>query len=235
MEEQQSHELALAREAMRRERTDYRFSYWTYFWWTVITLHIYSYYGLYRLIQRRTEHAARRLAFLSYLWHVLDARAEAAGKRDEVAEGMDNLSRIYATLQEYEQTHRRDPVLFLALRVGALILFIPAAWIVGAVTNVFLNEDLRFYDEWESSYFANVEWIIQRLGYPVTMPRRVKPVPHRGVVLYVLVSVVTLGLLTIYWRYAMIRDGNGHFEDDAAAEDAILTALDVRTSAAPAP
>lgn len=209
-------QLALA-EVRRRDETDYLFAFWTYLGWTILTFGIYSHYATYKLVERRHFHAQRRLAFQSYWWHALNARADAAGRRTEVAEGLDNLSRIYQQMEAYEKRNKREPILWMLLR----LVFGP----VGAYINHFLNKDLRFYDEWESSYAANSEWVMQRLGVPVSVPQRRQPVPERSTGLYVLLSIITLGIFAVYWRYTVMTDGNAHFADDAAMEDALTAAI----------
>lgn len=225
MSQQLSYEQFVLAEVRRRDETDYRFSFWTYIGWTILTFGIYSHYATYKLVERRSAHAQRRLAFLSYFWHTLNARAEAAGQRELVAEGLDNLSRIYQQIEAFERRNKREPVLWMLLR----LVFSP----VGAYVNHFLNKDLIFYDEWESSYFANAEWVMQRLGYPVSVPRRAKPVQNRSTGLYVLLSIVTFGIFAVYWRAATMSDGNDHFDDDAAMEDALLRALGLMPGQAP--
>jgi hypothetical protein len=216
-------EQALIAAARRRDVTDYRFDWWSYIGWTILTLGIYAHYATYKLVQRRTEHVARRLAFQAALWHVANERAEASGRRDEVAEGLDNLSRAHAEMTRFEDTHRRDPALWTILRIASMFLVgVPA---VGAFINHFLNKDLRFYDEWEGAWSRNAEWVLGRLGFPVGVPERRAPIPDRPTALYVLLSIVTVGLFSIWWRYTMMRDGNDHFEDDAGAEEGLLRGL----------
>lgn len=230
MGQQPSYEQFVVAEVRRREDTDYRFNYWTYLGWNILTATLYSNYATYKLIERRTQHAQRRLAFLSYLWHALNARAEAAGRREVVAEGLDNLSRIYQQMDAFERRSKREPVLWMVFRVIGFYLLsslFAVGFGVGAYINHFLNKDLLFYDEWESSYMANAEWVLQRLGHPVTVPRRAKPVRDRNTALYVILTIVTLGIWSCYWRYAVMKDGNDHFDDDAAMEDALLRALGV--------
>ena len=214
-------QLALA-EVQRRDTTDYRFSYWSYLGWTILTFGIYSIYATYKLVERRHTHAQRRLAFQSYMWHALNARAEAAGKKEEVAEGLDNLSRIYQQMEAFERRNKREPVLWMILRMVVSV--------VGAYINHFLNKDLRFYEEWESSYAANAEWVMTRLGYPVQLPQRRTPIRDRSTGLYVLLTIVTLGIFSMYWRYTVMVDGNGHFDDDALTEDALMRGLGVQAS-----
>lgn len=221
MSQQVSYEQLLLAEVQRRDTTDYRFNYWTYLGWTVLTFGIYGHYGTYKLIERRSTHAQRRLAFQSYMWHALNTRAEAAGKREEVAEGLDNLSRIYQQMEAFERRNKREPVLWMLLRL--------VIGVIGFYINHFLNKDLRFYEEWESSYAANAEWVMTRLDMPVTLPQRRTPTPDRSTGLYVLLSIVTLGLFTLFWRNVVMNDGNAHFDDDAAMEDALMRALGVET------
>ena len=217
MSQQISYEQLVLAEVQRREATDYRFNYWTYLGWNILSFGVYGHYGTYKLVERRHAHAQRRLAFQSYMWHALNARAESLGRREEVAEGLDNLSRIYQQMETFERRNKREPVLWMLLRL--------VVGVVGIYINHFLNLDLRFYDEWEGSYAANAEWVMSRLGYPVSIPRRAKPVPERNPVLHTLLAIITLG---IYWRYVTMVDGNGHFDDDAAVEDALMRGLGIQ-------
>jgi hypothetical protein len=219
-----NYEQYLLTEARRRQETDYRYNYWSYLGWNILTFGIYSYYATYKLVERRTKHAERRLAFLSYFWHTLNARAEAAGKRAEVGEGLDNLSRIYQQIDAFERRNKREPILWTILRL--------VFGVVGAYINHFLNKDFMFLDEWESSYAANAEWVMQRLGYPVSIPRRSKPVRDRSTGLYVFLVIITLGIWSMVWRAQVMADGNDHFDDDAAMEDALLRGLGLDASPA---
>jgi uncharacterized protein DUF4234 len=222
--QQLTYEQFVVAEVRRRQETDYRFSYGSYLGWNILTLGIYSHYATFKLVERRTQHAQRRLAFLSYFWHMLNARAEAAGQREAVAEGLDNMSRIYQQIDAFERRNRREPILWMLLRLASQYFLLG---VVGAYVNHFLNKDMLFYDEWEASYAANAEWVMQRLGYPVAVPRRTKPVPNRSTGLYVFLSIITFGIFTMFWRYSVMIDGNGHFDDDAAMEDALLRAMGV--------
>jgi hypothetical protein len=224
--QQLTYDQFLVAEVRRRQETDYRFSFWTYLGWTILTFGVYGHYATYKLVERRTNHARRRLAFMSYFWHALNQRAEAAGRREEVAEGLDNLSRIYQQIDGFELRNKREPILWMLLR------FVLSP--VGAYINHFLNKDLLFFDEWESSYAANAEWVMQRLGMTVAVPRRSRPVQTRSTGLYVFLSIITFGLFLLFWRYTVMTDGNGHFDDDAVIEDALLRGLGIDPGFAPA-
>lgn len=226
MSQQLTYEQFLVAEVRRRDATDYRFNYWSYLGWTILTFTYYGHYGTYQLVERRAQHVRRRLAFMSYFWHTLNQRAESSGRRDEVAEGLDNLSRIYQQVDAYDLRNKRESILWMILR----LVFGP----VGAYINHFLNKDFVFLDEWESSYAANAEWVMQRLGMSVSVPKRARPVHNRSTGLYVFLTVITFGIFSLVWRYQTMIDGNGHFDDDAAMEDALLRGIGVDPGAVPA-
>ncbi|HVL90671.1 MAG TPA: hypothetical protein VM841_10610 [Actinomycetota bacterium] len=212
-------EQLLAQSVRNRPDTDYRFAWGTYIGWTILTMGIYSHYATYRLVQRRAEHARRRLAFSSYLWQVLAERADAADKRDLVQPGLDNLSRVHAEIESFERRNKREPGLWTILRVVFTV--------VGAYINHFLNKDFRFLETWEVALAENAEWVMQRLeiGGPIAKPAH--RTPDRSTWLYVLLTVLTAGLFSIWWRSVIMKDGNEHFDAEERSEDAILAALGI--------
>lgn len=256
-------ERLLVSEAEARESTDYRFRWGTYIGWTILTLGFYSHYGTYRLVQRRVDHAKRRLAFSAGLWHVLAARAKDAGKEAEAQPGLDNLARVHAQLESYERQNKRNAALLVLLRVvfggwvgplnlfnggsaadegGAAVAVAVVAVVTGTVTavigayiNHFLNKDVRFYETWEDSMSEQAAWVLGRIGSPVEIHPRDPAIPKRDTALYVFLTIITLGLFAIWWRYAMMQDGNRHFDGDELWEYKIMRALDIQPSAAAPP
>lgn len=260
---QMNPEQFLLAEVARRDQTDYRFRWITYFGWTVLTAGFYAIYGTLKLVERRVNHVRRRLAVSTSLWHALAARADGMNARPDVQEGLDNLSRIHAQIESYERANRRNPQAAAAIRAALLVGVVTGAamfaarydvdlpvqdqdplagigslifdlcliglLIAGSVTNSMLTRDFRFLDTWETSWTENVHWVMRRLNLePAIPPRRLSPKRPTG--LYVVLTLLTLGAFAIGWRYAMIVDGNRHFDDDAAAEDAILLALGTRAA-----
>ena len=50
-------------------------------------------------------------------------------------------------------------------------------------------------------------------------------VPERNTWLYAVLTVVTLGLFSLYWAYTLARDPNRHFDEHARWEEALLAKL----------
>lgn len=259
--QQPTPEQFLVGEVARRTETDYRFRWGPYLGWSVLTVGAYSHYGTYRLVRRRRNHATRRLAVSSYLWHTLVERSDSLGRRPDVQEGLDNLSRIHAQIEGHERRHARSTQLWVALRIAfhaglfvGLFLFgasvesvgtslvvvdrgaavvgsfifdasVVGLLIVGGSVNHFLNSDFIFLDTWEGSWAQNVEWVLNRLGYQVSIPGRHYRVPHRNTFLYIVLTILTIGLFSIFWRYSLTVDGNQHFDGDRLTEDRILEGL----------
>lgn len=250
---QASPDQLLAIAVRDRDASDYRFRYSTYVGWCILTLGFYSYYGTYRLIERRVEHGKRRLLFSAALWHALAGRAEAAGRTSEVQDGLDNLSRIHSTLEDHERRNKRNPALLVLLRlspgllgqganmfarfgsetgnpVAAAIVFL--GWLAAAGVGTFINHtlshDLRFLETWEDALFANAHWVARGIGIPTPLPARPAVHPKRETALYVLLTVVTFGIFAIVWRAMLMRDGNEHFDGDARNEDSLLWALGIQ-------
>ncbi|HVL90673.1 MAG TPA: hypothetical protein VM841_10620 [Actinomycetota bacterium] len=116
-----SPEQFLLAEIGRRDATDYRFRWGTYFGWAVLTGGLYSIYGTLKLVERRVDHVRRRLAVSTSLWHALAAKADSLRVRGDVQEGLDNLSRIHAQIETYERKNRRNAQTTAAVR--AVLLF----------------------------------------------------------------------------------------------------------------
>lgn len=114
-------EQFLLAEIGRRDATDYRFRWGTYFGWSLLTAGLYSIYGTLKLVERRVDHVRRRLAVSTSLWHTLAAKADSLRVRADVQEGLDNLSRIHAQMETYERKNRRNAQAAAAVR--AVLLF----------------------------------------------------------------------------------------------------------------
>lgn len=112
-------------------------------------------------------------------------------------------------------------VVYLASAVGSIA--------VGTFINHFLHHDFRFLDTWERSYGENVIWVLGRLGTELPTPSHTpsgrEAVPHRSTALLLVLSILTAGLFSIFWRYTLMADGNAHFRSDATMEDVIASGL----------
>jgi len=88
----------------------------------------------------------------------------------------------------------------------------------------FLGRDFYRHERREDGVWEDITRAMDTLGIPVSV-RRDRPMPERSFVLYFVLSIVTLGLFTIYWLYTLIEDPNLHFRNHIRIEDDVLAAL----------
>ncbi|MEI6797346.1 MAG: DUF4234 domain-containing protein, partial [Methanomassiliicoccales archaeon] len=61
----------------------------------------------------------------------------------------------------------------------------------------------------------------QQMGVNIMMPSW-KTLPERSFVIYLVLTIVTLGLFMFYWVYVIIKDMNEHMKNQWAFEDQLL-------------
>ena len=64
--------------------------------------------------------------------------------------------------------------------------------------------------------------MMMTLGVATTLPRRSYPTPSRGFVLYIVLTIVTIGFFWVYWTYTLLNDPNNHFRQQSMAEDTFI-------------
>src|SRR3954449_10655692 len=83
----------------RRDESDYLFSFWTAFGWTLLTCGIYGFYVVYQLVRRMRDHNARRLelldAALAFSWEEAGRR----GVQDELTPAYQRASAHLGTMR----------------------------------------------------------------------------------------------------------------------------------------
>ena len=102
----------------RRVTTDYVFSFWTAFGWTMLTCGIFGYYVVYKLFQRSVEHNARRIEVLDAATTAAWERAVAAGRGHELTPWFQSLGAQLDVLRRLT-TEFRDPTIWTVLSIVA--------------------------------------------------------------------------------------------------------------------
>ncbi|MEM2493100.1 MAG: DUF4234 domain-containing protein [Nitrososphaerota archaeon] len=168
---------------------------------------------LYRLIARRNRHFSRQLRLLEYTVQLL---REAARLRGADAEA--RLISVERELREArDEEGERSAVLWTILTVFT--------GIAGLYVYYFLMRDFRRHEQREDRVLEDLSAVISSIG-GMPLPGRGESVPKRSFALYLALSLVTLGIFGIYWTYALIRDPNVHFREQARLEDELLRRLE---------
>jgi len=196
----------------RRDETDYVFSFWTAFGWTILTFGIFGLYVLYQLVRRSRDHNARRLELLDATVAFAWERAVAQGAADELRPNFERAAGHLQTLRG-QTTDFRDPVVWTILAVfTGIATYI--AWIL-------LDGDLVKHDHAEGGVEAELAQIFARLGRPVPPPDASRLKGKHNYVGRIVATLATCGLYALWWLYDMMNDLNRHFEHNWRSDDAL--------------
>ena len=69
---------------------------------------------------------------------------------------------------------------------------------------------------------------LARMGYTAGHLRTPDLLPDRNAALYIVAVIFTLGFFEFYWWYAIVKDGNEHFEEQRVFEDQLIALLENR-------
>jgi hypothetical protein len=201
-----------------RRETDREISFWMTILLALLTLGIYALVVYWRLIARRDRHMERQLRLMLALRQAIRDDA-AAANRDLSAE----LAEMDGLLAEAESDERpRNPWLWLGL---SLLPY------VGLFTSLysyhFLNRDMAEHERREARLVALTASALYKLGR-LPSPMGWEPgFPRRNFWLYLVLSVVTLGIFGAYWFYTVVTDPNRHFRMQAEWENDLMRAVGI--------
>ena len=121
---------------------------------------------------------------------------------------------------EYKMSGERSPVLW------AILVFIINILIWYVLHMV--NDSLRKLGTSEHNILARLDKEIrdgglEGLGVAV---EEIGKIEKRDTIVYIILSIITLGLFTIYWAYVATKDINKHFHDHRMIEDRLLSTIE---------
>jgi hypothetical protein len=212
----------LERESRKKRDTDTRLSWGLYILLGIVTLGIYTIYVHWKLIERQQAHYKRMGRFADALLNLVEEQADVSNRRGEVGLGLTHLHSLNEDLQQLQRGKERSAALWTVL--GILTLGIAFFYVL-----YFLNADLVAHDRAESQLVEEASSLLGKLGigrYPVTVDARV---PDHNFALFLLLTIITLGIFGLYWSYVRIKDPNDHFEEHERWEEQLLTTI--RTAA----
>jgi len=168
----------------------------------------------YMLVKRRTTHFMRQKFLSDDLLVTLVSLAKTKGVEVEAV-----LFPIEGTVREAnaEETEKEE-ILWAIL--SAIIPF--AQWYV----YYFLMTDFYTHERREDRFWEDLGRALNKLGINFSVPQRTGAMPERSFVLYLILTVVTMGLFGVYWIYVLLKDPNDHFNYHVQAESQLLAALE---------
>jgi len=166
-------------------------------------------YILYKLIKRRNDHLRRARR----LWEAVTSFLEAKGFTGERSY---RLKELVDEMKDEEW--ERSPVLWIILT----LLFPPVVFYIYH----FLNKDFRRHEAQEARYYSILVTVLSGRVSVSRMPEFERAVPERSTVLYLVLTLLTLGLFSLYWVYTLADDPNRHFMQHKRLERELLSVLE---------
>ncbi len=226
----------------RRHETDYIANFWSALGWGILTVGFFYLYMYFQLIRRMRDHNARRLDLLNganaFAWEVAGER----GLQDELGPHFERAAGDLESLRLLG-TRLKDPVIWLLIYIAAFWFtsarLTPAPIVSYAVSGfgivwgilvVFfvycsLDGDLIKHDLAEGGVEAELATIYTWLGQPLPQPDPARMKNKHNYVARIIVSIVTVGIYSLWWTHNIMNEPNRHFEINWVWEDSLAHAV----------
>jgi len=188
-----------------RERTDRHMSFGIWLIIGILTLGIGFIFALYYLIKRQRDHFKRQRKLEMGIIELLKSRGI-----EEIT--LRQLQTIHDEAKREEK--ERNPVLW------TILSFIP---FVSLYTLYFLTTDAGNHAARQRRFMTFASTALSKIG--ISLPGETHYIPKRSFALYLILTLVTLGIFGIYWEYLLFKDFNDHFEDHRIWEEILSTSL----------
>ena len=170
----------------------------------VIAGTIISLYVFYKLIDRLNKHVKRTTMFYSIVADILDGI-----KSPNSASFKTQVNELKVASEE------RNPVLWIILG----LIFPP----VFLYIYHFLNKDFVKHSNREYVLFNILSSEFKRANISTTLdPEELYRIPSRSTLLYIVLTIITLGLFILYWIYTLVNDPNRHFKSHIMLEKKVI-------------
>jgi hypothetical protein len=173
-------------------------------------------YLLYQLINRRNQHFRRQRLLARDLIALL--RETGKDRNTDVGPFVTAMETVTRSMELDEG--EKSPALWVVLSIIPVVNIIASLYIF-----YFLTRDYYRHERREDHFLEDLTKALDRLGISYAY-RRVRPIPERSFALYLILTIITLGLFAIYWIYTLIQDPNQHFTEHLHHEDTLISGLD---------
>jgi hypothetical protein len=177
---------------------------------------VFLLYFFYIIIRRRNQHFERQSRMFGSLNAVIRKIGYSKGISDvSVYSGYVDVALNNAASRERE----KSGAFFVALMLVPLVNIIAFFYVLA-----FLTQDFRQHEDTEDYVLADFVYELHLIGVDFSFKRQ-NPVPKRSSAAYVLLTMFTLGIFSIYWEYVLIKDENGHIADQVTIEDNLTSTI----------
>lgn len=171
---------------------------------------------IYRLVKRRDEHFRRQRRLFNGVLDILDRVSKE--KNIDISDDMTVCNIIMRDINSYETG--RGAGMWAFLSIIPLINVFAILYIYYFLMNDFYSHERR-----EDELITRINNIFEKLELVKLFPRENR-IPKRSFALYLVLTVITLGIFGIYWTYVLIEDPNNHFKNHELIETQLISEID---------
>ena len=171
----------------------------------------------YKLVKRRNTHFKRQQFLLEDI--VAAAKTLAEKKRVDAEVGLSSCER---TVREFKAEETEKGAVLWAILSAVPYVGSLASWYI----YYFLMKDFYKHEKREDGFWEDIGKLLDKCGIKFSAPRRSESIPDRSFVLYLILSIITVGIFGIYWLYVLLKDPNTHFKYHMQVEDQLLSTLE---------
>ncbi len=170
----------------------------------------------YRLVKRRNYHFRRQILLFEDITSAI--RKVTAKKAVDAEFDLGSLDRTLREIKAEETESEKSAMLWAILTPlnGLALLYV---W-------YFLMKDFNKHERREDAFWAETRRVLDKAGIKFDVPARTEQLPERSFALYLILTIITVGLFGIYWLYALLIDPNTHFRYHTKIEDQMLPILE---------
>jgi hypothetical protein len=169
----------------------------------------------YKLIRRRSEHFKRDRILREGLISYIRGAASERGIEGQMSTELATMNTVHSESNGEED--EKSAMLWIILSVITFGL-------LGLYVSYFLTKDPHHHDIRQLAFMQQVQSAFSKLQKTIVFPFW-KAIPDRSFFLYLILSVLTLGLFALYWNYVLISDFNQHFKAQWQIEDQLVPNL----------
>jgi hypothetical protein len=168
----------------------------------------------YLLVNRRSTHFKRQKLLSEDILAAVNSLAKTKN-----VEAKANLLTLERSVRETNSEGAEKSAILWAI-LSALIPFLLL------YVYYFLMKDFYMHERREDGFWEDLSRTLKKLDVNFSVPRRTEPIPYRSFVLYLIMTIVTVGLFLVYWFFGMLKDPNEHFKYHMETENHLLAILE---------
>jgi hypothetical protein len=171
----------------------------------------------YKMLKRNEAHFKREAILRTALVNYFREMGNATYKTQMIGAQLGTMESINQEAASREKDH--NVILLVILMIIPIVNFFAMLYILYILTKEPFGHDQRWH-----AFSQNVQSAAQQVGMNIMTPSW-KTLKERSYLLYILLTILTIGIFAIYWVYVLVTDMNEHMQTQWQFEDGLMREL----------